>query len=565
MQLQTSNVNRGAGHHAGGWTGAFLLVIVAVTVAYPLVQLVINTFGGGSEGDVFQTFREAFTSSVALSSVWGTLWLTLVTLLFGIPLSVLLAWITSSTDAPLVRSLAMLPTLSLALSPLVGAIGWMVLLAPRVGMLNLALRSVFGLDIDEGPLNAFSLPVIIMLMTFYIVPYIYGPAHAAFSQVDASLQEAAKVCGAGGKWTLLTVTLPILRPSILAGALIGGVMCASMFAIPLILASGTGLHVIPTQIYYYINQEGRTGPAMAMASLLSVVTMTAMLLYFRLLGKGRFVTLSGKGSRRVLVPLGIWRWPATTLLLVFLFVSLVVPLGALAYLSLVGFWSGNVFSQALNFEQYRRLVDFPNTMLGLVNSTWLAASGAAIALVLGFVISYRRLRDARPVNRLIAFIASLPLGVPSIVLGLAALAAFTGGFLPLYGTASIMVLAYAVHMLPITMRSSDAGLLQVSPELEEAALVCGDTRTGTVARVLLPALRRPLLTVWGLSFIILFRDISTSILLYTPETVPSSVALLALFDQGWMTGAAAYSIIITLISAAVVALIIKSADIAETA
>jgi len=113
------------------------------------------------------------------------------------------------------------------------------------------------------------------------------------------------------------------------------------------------------------------------------------------------------------------------------------------------------------------------------------------------------------------------------------------------------------------MRSSDAGLLQVSPELEEAALVCGDSRTGTVARVLLPALRRPLLTVWGLSFIILFRDISTSILLYTPETVPSSVALLSIFDQGWMTGAAAYSIIITLISAAVVALIIKSADMAD--
>lgn len=553
----------GLRNRLGGWTGALLLAIVAVFVAYPLLQLIANTFGGAGEGDFLKIYHEAFTSAIALSSVWGTIWLTLVTLLFGIPLAVLLAWITSSTDAPMARTLALLPTLSLALSPLVGAIGWMVLLAPRVGMLNLALRAVFGLDIDEGPLNAFSLPVIVMLMTFYLVPYVYGPAYAAFSQVDASLQEAAKVCGAGGKWTLFTVTLPILRPSILAGALIGGVMCASMFAIPLILASGTGLHVIPTQIYYYINQEGRTGPAMAMASLLSAVTLAAMLLYFRVLGRGRFVTISGKGARRVLVPLGAWRWPAGLLVMVFLFVSLVVPLAALVYLSLVGFWSGNVFSQALGFEQYRKLVDFPNAMLGLYNSTWLAAAGAAIALVLGFIISYRRLRQAHPVNRLIAFIASLPLGVPSIVLGLAALAAFTGGFLPLYGTALIMVVAYAVHMLPIAMRSSDAGLLQVSPELEEAGLVCGDSRSGVVARVLLPALRRPLLTAWGLAFILLFRDISTSILLFTPDTVPSSVALLSIFDQGWMTGAAAYSIVVTVISAVVVALIIKSADVAE--
>ena len=126
-----------------------------------------------------------------------------------------------------------------------------------------------------------------------------------------------------------------------------------------------------------------------------------------------------------------------------------------------------------------------------------------------------------------------------------------------------MLAVYAVHVLPIAMRNSDAGLLQVSPELEEAGLVCGDSRVGVVTRVLLPALRRPLLTAWGLTFIILFRDISMSILLYTPQTIPSSGSLLAIFDQGWMTGAAAYSIIVTVISAAVVALIIKFSDVSE--
>ncbi len=542
--------------------GLSMAVMVLVLVAWPMTQLVISTLGG-DEGPLHY-YVEAFDSPVALSALWGSVWLTVVTLLFGIPLAMLLAWITSSTDAPLAEPLEVLPTLTLALSPLVGAIGWMVLLSPRVGILNLLLRQWFGLDMDSGPLNAFSLPVIIMLMTFYVVPYIYGPVNGAFRQVDASLLEAARACGASSSATLWTVTLPLLRPALLAGGLIGGVMVASMFAIPLILSSGTGLNVIPTQIYHYINQEGRPGPAMAMASLLTIVTVTAMGFYFKVLGRGRFVTVAGKGARRVRVALGIWRWPATLFVLLFLFLAMVVPLLTLLYLSLVGFWSNNVFSQPLNFVQYQRLVDFPAAVQGLYNSTWLAGVGATLALVGGFIASYRRLRVPSLVTRSVAFLAGLPLGIPSIVLGLAFLYTFTGGPLPLYGTAFILIACYAIHVMPIAMRNSDASLLRVSPELEEAGLVCGDTRSGIVWRILLPAIRQPLLTAWGLSFIILFRDLSISILMYTSSTTPSSVALLGIFDQGWITGAAAYSIIMTVISAGVVAMIIKTSSRIES-
>lgn len=549
-----------------GWSGLLLGLVIAVFVAYPLFELVITTIAGeGAEGGTFGYYEEAFASPIALSAIWGTVWLTTATLFFGVPLAVLLAWITSSTDAPLGRSLAILPTLTLALSPLVGAIGWLVLLAPRVGMVNLLTRQVLGLDIEVGPFDAYSLPVIVMLMVFYIVPYVYGPSYAAFSQVDGSLQEAARICGASIRSVFLTVTLPVLRPAILAGALIGGVMAAAMFAIPLILSSGTGLHVIPTQIYHYITQEGRFGPAMAMASLLSVITISAMMMYFRILGRGRFVTVSGKGSRRARVRLGRWRWAATGLVLLFLFLSLIVPLGSLIYLSLVGFWSRNVFSQPVNFDQYVALIDFPFAIEGLVNSAWLSVTASVLALAVGLIVSYRRIRRPTVLNRALSFFSALPLGVPSIVLGLAFLAAFTGGLIPLYGTVFIMIIAYAVHMLPIAMRSSDAGLLQVSPELEEAALVCGDSRAGILARILVPILRHPLLAAWGLCFIILYRDLSISILLYTPQTTPSSVALLQIFDQGWVTGAAAYSIVVTLISAAVVGLIIKSSTTTEAA
>ena len=546
-----------------GLASLVLGLLVLVFVAWPMVELVVATFGGGES--LTANYVEAFASPVALSALWGSVWLTVVTLLFGIPLAMLLAWITSSTDAPLASALETLPTLTLALSPLVGAIGWMVLLSPRVGILNLLVRQWFGLDLDSGPFNAFSIPVIIMLMTFYVVPYIYGPVHGAFRQVDASLLEAARACGADGRGALWSVTLPLLRPAILAGGLIGGVMVAAMFAIPLILSSGTGLNVIPTQIYHYINQEGRPGPAMAMASFLTVVTLTAMGLYFRILGRGRFVTVGGKGSRRVRVALGAWRWPATLLVLLYLGLALVVPLVTLGYLSLVGFWSNNVFAQPVNFSQYARLLEFPAAMDGLFNSAWLSGLGATLALLFGFLVSYRRLRRPNWLNGAIALLGGLPLGIPSIVLGLAFLYTFTGGPLPLYGTPLILIACYAIHVMPIAMRNSDASLLRVAPELEEAGLVCGDTRAGIIWRVLLPAIRQPLLTAWGLSFIILFRDLSISILMFTAATTPSSVALLGIFDQGWMTGAAAYSILITAISAGVVALIIRTSSRIEAA
>ncbi len=532
-------------------SGALLALVVLIFVAWPVAELLRATFL--HDGGLLHQFEEALSSPLALSALWGSVWLTLVTLGFGIPLAVLLAWITSSTDAPWVRRLENLPTLTLALSPLVGAIGWLVLLSPRVGLLNLLVRHWFGLEVETGPFNAFSLPVIVMLMTFYVVPYIYGPVHAAFRQLDSNLLEAARACGAANRVALFTITLPLLRPAVLAG----GLMVASMFAIPLILSSGTGLHVIPTQIYHYINQEGRPGPAVAMASLLTAVTLIAMGLYFRALGRGRYVTLGGKGSRRLVVRLGRWRWPATLLLLLFLFLSMVLPLATLAYLSLVGFWSSKVFEQPISLSQYTRLWQFPGAIEGLVNSLWLAAVAASLALLLGFLVSYQRLRRPDRFSGLIGALTGLPLGIPSIVLGLAFLYAFTGGPLPLYGTALILIACYAIHVAPIALRNSDASLLRVAPELEEAALICGDSRSGVIRRILLPVIRQPLLAAWGLSFIILFRDVSISILMYTAGTTPSSVALLGIFDQGWMTGAAAYSILMTLISAAVVALIIR--------
>ena len=545
-----------------------LAVLIIWLVLYPLARLVVNTMvGTAGTLSLLGPYREALASPIALSAIWGTVWLTVASTAIAVPVAVLLAWITAGTDAPLGRRFAVLPIISLAVNPLVGSIGWLVLLAPRVGILNTLVRRLFNLHVSVGPFDAYSIPVIVLLMALYVIPFVYGPAYAAFTQVDASLSEAARVTGAGERTILWTVSLPVLRPAILAGTLIGGVMAASMFAIPLILASGTGLHVIPTIIYSYVTQEGRPGPATAMGSFLSLLTVTGLVFYLRALGAGRFTTLTGKGSRHQRTRLGPWSWPATGLLLLVVLLSLVVPMLTLAYLSLTGYWGADVLSQPLTLNQYAKLWDFPFAMQGLFNSAWLSAAGAALALLIGLLVGYRQVRRPGRLDGATAFVASLPLGIPAIVIGLAVLFAFTGNPFPLYGTPLILILGYCIHVLPISLRNSDAGLRQVSPELEEAGLVTGDSRFGVLRRILVPLLRQPLLTAWALTFIVLYRDLSISVLLYTPSTVPSSVALLGIFDQGWVTGAAAYSMVMTAICAVVVwgVLRLGGGEVLETA
>lgn len=530
-----------------------VLVVVVLLVAYPLTRLVWRTiYAAESGGFTLAPYQEALSSPITLDAIWGTLWLTTATLLVAVPLAVLLAWITSSTDAPLAKRLAVIPILSLAVPPLVGSIGWLVLLAPQAGLLNILIRTAIGSAEREGPFNAYSLPVIVMVMGLYTVPYIYGPVYAAFNRLDGEMQEAGWITG-GRPFTIArTIVLPVLRPAILAGTLIGGVTAASTFVIPLILASGTGLRVLPTLVYQMVNQEGRVEPATALASLLSLFTITGLLFYRRALREGSFVTVRGKGFRPAHVRLGRWRWAATTILLLFVLFAIVLPMLALLYISMVGFWSSKVFEQTLSFSQYARLFDRPFAFQALLNSGWLSVAGATLAVLIGLLVAYMQLRRPGRTNGFLSFLATLPLGIPAIVLGLSVLYSYTGGPLSLYGTPAILILGYCAHMLPIGVRNGEAGLRQISPELEEAALIAGDTTGGVMRRITLPLMLPPLLAAWALAFIVLYRDLPISILMYTAGTIVSSVSLLNIFEQGSLPAAAAYAVVITLVSSVVV-------------
>jgi iron(III) transport system permease protein len=539
---------------APGLGSTVAVVVVGVLVVYPLVRLALRALGSGTED---APLVRAVTDPLIGSAIWGTAWLTVGSVVLALPLALALAWICSSTDAPGAHRLALLPILSLALSPLVGAIGWLILLSPQVGIANVLLRQVLGLGITSGPFNAYSYPVLLMVMALYVVPFIYGPTFAAFGQIDERLLDAASVVGANGRTVFGTVVLPLTVPAVFAGGLIGGVSAASMFAIPLVLSSGTGLRLLPTLIYQLLIVEGKPGTAAVIASLLSVISLVGILSYRAVVGARIHVTVTGKGLRRQRLRLRAWRWPAALLVYAFVGLSLVAPLLAVIYLSVVPFWSAQPFSQPLTLSHYTALLSYPYAVQALVNSAWMALVAAVVALLLGLLVSYLRTWSGTPIARLCSTLATLPVGVPPIVLGLAFLFAFTGGPVPLYGTAALLVIGYTAHVLPMAVQNTQAGLRQVGGELTEAAMVAGDSRAGAVRRVVLPVLRTSLIMTWGLMFITVFRDLGISVLLYSAATIVSSVSLFNLLDGGSLPTAAAYALVITVISASVVWLVMK--------
>jgi iron(III) transport system permease protein len=535
------------------WTSALairLLIALALIllVVYPLVQLIGTTFGLGTGAFSVTAYTEAFDSPTFGRAVLGSLTLTVSSLIIGVPIAVALAWVIARSDAHLAGRLAALPTIALALSPLVGAIGWLFLLSPRSGMANVILRRVFGDDSGSGPFNSYSIIVIVLVLALYIVPYIYGPVYAALRQADGSTEEAARVCGSGNLSVFWRVTVPMLRPSILAGSLIGAVMAASMFAIPLILASGTGLQVIPVLIYQYMNSQNLPQQAAAIASVLSILTIVGMVLSSVALRRGSFASITAKGRVTNRVRLGRWGRVANAGVLVYIFLSFVFPLLGLVVLSLLNGWYGRLHGLEFTLQQYRTALAFPSAISSIWNSVWLSALGACVALTLGITVAYLRLRSAPRLGRLLSWIGTLPVGVPGIVYGLAILLAFSGSPFNLYGTAGIMLIGYVALVIPVAVRNAEASLRQISPELEEAALSVGDSRAGLIARIVLPLMRHSVVSTWGLMFLMLFRDLNLSILLYSLGTSVASVSLIGIYGQGNIGAAAAYAIVMTSVS-----------------
>ena len=548
--------------------GVLILGASALAALYlisaPLAMLLTAAFRGPEDMLPFEPGARwtlanfaAVYSDVALyrNVIPNTLIFVIGAVALGFAVAFVLAWLTEGSDLPLRNTVFALVLFPLLVPGVVVAIAWIFLLGPNAGWINLALRAVFGFS-GDGPVNIFSLPGMILAQGAALVPFIYLLLAAVFRSMNPSLEEAASIAGAPPRSVFWRVTLPVLRPGILAPLILAILIALEQFEMPLIIGLPARINVFSTRIYYALNPDTNLpayGEAAAVALPFLAAGILLLLVYNRLIRRAeRFVTVTGKAFRPSRIALGRWMAPAIAFVLLYLGFAVVLPFAVLLWTSVFGYRpiTGSLFAAA-SFAGYRDIFASADFWRALGNTFIAAGASAAIVTFLGAALAWIVLRTKAPGRAILDVLSFLSIGIPSVIAGLAALLLYLSLPIGVYGTVWVLVLAYS-YRLAVATRSSRAGLAQLHRELEEAAAVAGAGWIEAVRRVVIPLLAPSLLASFVLLFIVGFREFTLPILLQSQDNLVLSVVMWNLMVANKSADAAALGSLIVLCVAPII-------------
>ena len=532
----------------------FLAAAVAFVVLYPLLRLAFEVFLPAGKATV-EPFRRVFS----LPDIGRTMTNTALIVLLSTVLSVIIAfgfaWLNERTDARLGVAAELLPLMPLVVPALMGAVGWVFLLSPRTGVLNVLLRDMTGGG-ESGPLNINSLWGLIFMYTLILTPYVYLPISAALSQLDSSLEEAARVNGDGPFRAMVRVTLPAIKPAVAAGAFTAFVIGLATFSVPMIIGPAAHVDVLSVRIYRLMTQgyPPDTEAATALGVFLMVFVFVAWLLQRQIVRKGAYAKIGGKGAQRGTVALGWWRWPARLVMVVFLLIGSVVPFVALLYISLRGFWTADLSFHGMTLSNYHEVFSNPSTWSGIKFSVLLATLGSVLGMVLAAVLAVYSHSHTGFFARVVDGVTKLPAAINHIVIAVAFVTVFALAPFRLYGSITLLLLAYLVLFLPQASLASGAAYTQISPEMMEASAMSGSGRGRTFGRITLPLMMPGLAGGVAILFVSIAGEITASSLLATSGRPVIGFVVLDLWTSGTFPLIAALGTLMTVISVTAVAI-----------
>lgn len=547
-------MNGDQGRWAQRWLPAAGVLIGVALIAGPFMATLIRSllvWTGDSPhlslGNFGNLFGDPRFGGAAINTLIAGVFTTGLSLVLGFSL----AFLVSRTDMPGRSWLGIANLVPFFLSPYVGAISWIYLLAPHGGLLTTWLRNAFGLSPEW--LNIYSVPGVIFVLTLFYTPYVYLFVIPPLRGMDAAFEDSARVHGASFWYTMFHITLPLMLPALFSAALIVFVTSAGLFDVPLALGAPRGIRFMPTEIYAMVQYPADLGRAAAFGIVVLTVTIVLTMWQRRFLSVRRFETITGKGYRPRTIRL---LWPAriAALVLEALYIGggVLLPLMALLMVSFSKLWTGRFLwrnATTANFAYI--LTKYDLTRTAIENSLFLAVAGATIGVVLAVAQGYYLTRGDPRHRALAEILLSLPLGIPGIILGL--------GFLilalrtPLYSTLSIILIAYIARFLPFATRNVTAMFMAINPELEQIARTSGANWNQTMWHIVVPLLRPSLVASWLMLFVIFIRELGATILLYAQGTETISVAMVVLSERssGYVAALAVVQLILLLAAFAI--------------
>ena len=542
---------------SSAWPGrawiAFLFLVLGVLVVYPLFMLLLGALspvGPLSADFSFARLTVDRLIAVALHATAQTALLnSFITCGAGavvaLAIGLFFAWLTERTDTPGKRLIGVLGLLPLFVSPLVAAIAWSLLGSPRTGLLNVVLGAM-GIPFR---LNMYSYAGIIFVFGIYYAPYAYLFIAAALRNMDASLEEAAAIAGSGPLRTLLTVTMPVIAPALGSAALLCFVVTIGVWGVPAILGTPARIPSITTYIYTLFLSNPPDYTAAAAASFyLILITGVAVVGQRWLHASRNAVTITGKSSRPRVMTLGRWKYATLAAGLLYLFVAVVLPLLALLFIALRRFIFvasfGSLFDTSLfGLSNFQLLFGNPLTLLSVQNSLIVGVVTAALGSILCFALGYTITRTKLPGRGLLDVVATLPVAVPGLVIGVAYLWAWIAIPVALYGTLGILILASLARYQPDAMKSMTGTLGQAHRELEEASWICGGGILRTILRIILPLTWSGIGAAALLIFVLSIREYGATLFLYNSRTVLMPLLLVQFIEVSSLGVVAAFSIL----------------------
>lgn len=518
-----------------------VLVVSALVVAYlalvPVVTMLYATFRTTFLSDtpsvwtfdhVLDTLRDSgFGDLVTTSIVYAAASAVLATTCgFG------LAWLVARTDCPwkpLIWGAALFPII---LPGIVGTVAWTLLLSPDAGVLNHVFRSI-GLP----TFDIFTIPGMVLVEGTHLAPLAFLMGLATFTGLDSSLEEASRTSGARPLKVFTSVTLPLVRPSIISAGFLMFVLAISTFEVPQLIGVPGRHHVFVTKIFAATKKfPPDYGTIGAIGLIILVIAIAGLLVSQYFVRTSRAQTITGKGFRPTKVPLGRWRWIGMAVAAVFFVVTALVPMLMLLWSSITdGYRSPSIDAlHHLTVQNYMRLFDTPSLLASARNSLLTAVISAVIVTAVTTVVAFITVKTRTRGRGLLDFLGMVPIAVPSIIIGVGILFWYLVIPIPihLYGTLTILVIAYVTLVLPYSMQYMVAGMNQIHQDMEDASLTSGATWGKTIWRIYLPLLRPALLASGLWAIMLAFREVSGIILLYTDDNPVLAVTVYNLWSNG---------------------------------
>ncbi len=518
-------------------------------VLLPLLLLVWKSFFNEDGVLSLQNYIAVYSKGGNWDAVVSTLVICGLTMLFSMIFATGLAWLVVRSDLPFKNQFRALFFMPYIIPPYVGAIAWILLLTPGVGYINQMLINLFGLEVP-GPFDIYSTAGLVWVMTLFYYPLAFLNVASALEQMDNSLEEAARISGAGPLRVFRDVTLPLVAPSFFAGGLLVFAASASAFGVPAMIGMPGRIYVLSTQVMTYIYMGTSSGmrEATALSVVLMVLAVITMTAGNWMLSKRKYTLVGGKSTRVLSVNLGRMKPLAVGFALVMGFLLVILPIGAIVLTSFINIFGEPVGTDNLTLNHYQYVLSFKMAMEAFRNSFLMGAAAATLALILASLIAYYRVKAGSKLAALSDLIATVPYATPGTVIALALIIAFSGKYgLNLYNTFTILIIAYMIKYLAFSVRTLAASLEQIDLSLEEAAQISGASWIQSFKDIILPLVRPGLIAAWFLVFMTTFYELTMTILLYGPETHNLGVVLYELQTYSNQQAASVLAVLILIV------------------